>query len=75
LLCRAAQMVPLTGVPGVAVDGWSNSANVLLIEASRVAGRSPELIGQVHAMAAELVGSGELDPDDEFADALGLIKH
>lgn len=72
LLCRAARMVPLTGVPGVAVDGWSNSANVLLIEAKHVAGRSNDLVGHVHAMAAELVGSGDLDPDDNFADRLAL---
>jgi MinD-like ATPase involved in chromosome partitioning or flagellar assembly len=73
-LCRAAWMIPLTGVPGVAIDGWSTSAHVLLIEARRVAGRSPELVGQVHAMAAELVGSGDLEPDDGFAEALGLAR-
>lgn len=71
-LCRAAWMIPLTGVPGVAIDGWSTSAHVLLIEARRVAGRSQELLGQVHAMAAELVGSGDLEPDDTLAGDLGL---
>lgn len=72
VLCRAAWMVPLVAGPAVAIDGWSTGAHVLLLEAKKVAGRSPELIGQVHAMAAELVGSGELDPDDAFAEALAL---
>ena len=57
LLCRAAGMVPLTGLLGVAADGWSKSANVLLIEAKHGAGRSSDLVGHVRAMAAELVGS------------------
>lgn len=72
LLCRAAWMVPLVAVPGVAVDGWSDAAHVLLLEARKVAGRSQEMIGQVHAMSAELVGSGEVEPDDAFAEVLGL---
>lgn len=71
-LCRAAWMVPLVAAPAVAIDGWSTGAHVLLLEAKKAAGRSPELLGQVHAMAAELVGSGELDPDAAFAEVLGL---
>lgn len=66
--------VPLIAAPAVTIDGWSTTAHVLLLEAKKVAGRSYELVGQVRAMAAELVGSGELDPDDAFAEELGLPR-